>query len=651
MKISKNLAYILLSCSIGLLGLSGCGSDSDTATTAVVVQTGYLYDDQVGGLEYSTATQSGVTGTDGSFKYLVGEKVTFKIGNLTIGKATTANSALTLFDIASTAQNSDGSPSSEVVAMATLLQSLDSDKDPNNGISISQATRDAFAKLSTQTLSATSDVKKIINTDANLTTVSIKSASTATDHLITSTAKIVGATTFAKQTFSGKNITEITKYTVDTSAYDLNHSLSAISSKLPLAVGSGLRLKSNSNGSMVFYGLTDRGPNGDAPLSVTDASGAKYSASKTFPLPDFVPTIAEITVKDGKATVTKTIPLKASASASMSGLPLPSGQTGSTNEIALNDALSASLGFSANGIDPEGIDIDSSGNLWICDEYGPFIAKVNPTTGVIEKKFIPGDATNPLPDIIKNRVPNRGMEGLAIAPDTGYVYGLVQTPLDSDGNGSGDDSYMTLVELNPTTGVVNLYAVTFDKYDATTNPSGFSSSGVKAGDLMALGGGKFLMIEQGKNGKKTLVNNLVLINISGATKITSADYAGKTKLAGITVGGAAIVPSTRTLIVNLRDFGWLPEKAEGLTKIDDQTIAIINDSDFGISASASCKVSGVETTLDATALSVNLAAKTVTTSEKSCDSGTIKYSVTSNAEEERRTRLWVIKLSKPISSY
>lgn len=58
MKISKNLAYILLSCSIGLLGLSGCGSDSDTVTTAVVVQTGYLYDDQVGGLEYSTATQA-----------------------------------------------------------------------------------------------------------------------------------------------------------------------------------------------------------------------------------------------------------------------------------------------------------------------------------------------------------------------------------------------------------------------------------------------------------------------------------------------------------------------------------------------------------------------------------------------------------------
>lgn len=634
-----------------MASFTGCGSDDSSTSTTTTVLTGYIYDDQVAGLEYSTATQSGVTGSDGSFKYVAGEKVTFKVGNVTLGKATDAAAALTLFDLANTAQNSDGSPSSEVVAMAMFLQSLDEDKDPNNGVSISSTTRSAFAKVNAQTIGATTDVTKLINTEAALASVSIKSSSIASDHLVSSVAKIKGSTTLAKQTFSGKNIAEITKYTVDTSAYDLSHSLSTISSKLPLAVGSGLKLKSNSNGTMVFYGLTDRGPNGDGPSSVTDTDGTKYTASKSFPVSSFVPTIAEITVKDGKATVTKTMPLKASASASMTGLPLPSGQTGSTGEIALSADLASSYGFSANGIDPEGIDTDSSGNIWICDEYGPFIAKVNPTTGVIEKKFIPGDATNPLPDILKKRVPNRGMEGVTVAPDTGYVYGLVQTPLDSDGDGSGDDSYMTLVELDPTTGAVNLYAVTFDKYDATTNATGFTSSGVKAGDLTALGGGKFLMIEQGKNGKKALVNNIVLINISSATKITSADYTGKSKLAGITVNGSAIVPATRTLIANLRDFGWLPEKAEGLTKIDDQTIAVINDSDFGVSTEASCKVSGVETTLDATKLSVNLSTKAVTTTEKSCDSGSIKYSMKSNAEEERRTRLWVIKLSKAISQF
>jgi len=115
--------------------LVGCNEDSTSSDATVAsVQTGYIYDDVVGGLEYSTATQKGFTGADGSFKYIKGEKVTFKIGNVTLGKATDANTTLTLFDLAATAQNSDGSPSDEVANMALLLQSLDEDRDPNNGI-------------------------------------------------------------------------------------------------------------------------------------------------------------------------------------------------------------------------------------------------------------------------------------------------------------------------------------------------------------------------------------------------------------------------------------------------------------------------------------------------------------------------------------
>lgn len=629
-------------CLAGLIGLVGCNNDS---TSTAQVQTGYLYDDIVGGLEYTTPTQSGITGADGSFKYVAGEKVTFKLGNITLGKATDANTTLTLFDLASTGQNSDGSPSDEVANMAIFLQSLDEDQDPNNGITISQSTRDAFKKIvGAQTIGADTNLTKI-NSDANLT-VALKDTTIALDHLLGTVSNVKGATVFAKQTYKDGNISEILKMNVNTSTYDLKYALNSTTSTLPLAVGSGLALKTkNSDGSMVFYGITDRGANADAPEGKTTDGvvvtiDGNFTLAKSFPLPTYVPKIAEITVKDGKAVVTKTIDLKAVDGTSTSGRPLPLGTTGSTGEVALNDTLSTKLSFDVNGIDPEGIVFDNDGNVWICDEYGPFIAKVNTTTGQMIKKYTPG---NGLPALLKNRVPNRGMEGIAYDKTTGLVYGVVQTPLDTntDISYAGDDTYLTMVELNPANGDVNLYALPFGN---------FKASGVKAGDLTSLGNGKFLMIEQGKDKALGLVNNIVKFDISNATKITSSMYTGVSGLKSI----ADVTPAARTLIANLRDFGWLPEKAEGMTLLDEYTIAVINDSDFGLATVASCLVAGSSTELDPKKLRLDLTKtpSVLTTSEKVvCDAGSIKFGLGSNAEEERRTRLWVIKLSKPIAQF
>lgn len=64
---------------------------------------------------------------------------------------------------------------------------------------------------------------------------------------------------------------------------------------------------------------------------------------------------------------------------------------------------------------------------------------------------------------------------------------------------------------------------------------------------------------------------------------------------------------------------------------------------------AVCSVADVTTTLDPTKLSLNLATNTLSTSEAACDSGSISYSIVSNAVHERRTRLWLIKLATPLS--
>jgi len=78
------------------LALVGCLGDSNDNTPPAPPQlSGTLSDSAVKGVSYSTS--SGVTGTtaaNGEFKYVAGDKVTFKIGNITLGTVDMATTAL-----------------------------------------------------------------------------------------------------------------------------------------------------------------------------------------------------------------------------------------------------------------------------------------------------------------------------------------------------------------------------------------------------------------------------------------------------------------------------------------------------------------------------------------------------------------------------
>jgi len=145
--------------------LSACGGDSKRGTSpassspvgtqksSVLVQTsstqtassqantpdptpvvGVFVDAFVAGIGYRTATQSGITNAQGEFNYLPGETVTFFIGALEFPPVP-AKGIVTPLDMAQSLN-----PSSPVVLnIARLLQSLDSDGNPANGITISPA--------------------------------------------------------------------------------------------------------------------------------------------------------------------------------------------------------------------------------------------------------------------------------------------------------------------------------------------------------------------------------------------------------------------------------------------------------------------------------------------------------------------------------
>ena len=672
------------------IAIAGCGGSGTSTSTGVFV------DDIVEGIEYVTATQSGVTNEKGEFKYLDGETVTFKVGGTTLGTSA-AKSLVTPIDLDSTASTSN--ITSKVTNMAQLLQSLDEDLDPNNGIRISAATRTALkdTNVSLSPSNFDTELKNRLPTGKKPTETLI-TASIAKEHMQTTLAKYNKAT---KETVTVvPTVSEVTRYAVDTTAVDLEYkgdfvnNFAAQNSKLKLGIGSGLGLLEQNGNTIKLITITDLGPNLDAPTSpiTGNTDGYTYTASKIFPLPSYTPRFATITVTDSKATLdTGSVTLlKNQSGIVISGRPLLPGTTGATGEVAIAENL-APLTGDVNGLDPEGIVKDVQGNYWISDEYGPFIIKLD-STGKELARYAPnsvsGAATGAgLPAIVQQRNPNRGMEGVALAPDTGLVYGLVQSPLVTTESTKTTAAYkkgafLRLVELNPITGATKTYAIPTKAKTATS--VGIAPKDIKAGDLVALGNGKFLMIEQGKDVKGTLFNDVTLIDITGATDLKDKDaayvanmvtpgsnksveelvnYDPKSSDSTSTIDTKAaarddlfvsnnITPVAKTHLFNLRDLGWLAEKAEGLTVLaDKQTLFVINDNDFGVKY----KITGgcTDTQGDLTKYGVNFAAdgksgSLVLSGATACTASETKVSTVPNDPTERQTRLWKIKLANAI---
>ena len=119
------LTVLLTAC----LGGGGGGSDGDSAGAAG--KTGRLVDSAVSGVSYSTASFSGSTNADGEYLYKEGETVTFRIGDI-VFPAVTAKGVLTPLDLAGSTDINDP----VVINIARLLQTLDEDGNPDNGIVI-----------------------------------------------------------------------------------------------------------------------------------------------------------------------------------------------------------------------------------------------------------------------------------------------------------------------------------------------------------------------------------------------------------------------------------------------------------------------------------------------------------------------------------
>lgn len=133
--------------------------DADISPSTAVFQpitgeTGYLLaGTPVAGVAYETPTQQGVTGQDGSFQYEEGETIRFRIGDTLLGEVT-GREKVTPFELAGSAVvtgldiypalEDEQDPFQTVINITVLLQSLDRDAEPDNGIQISQGVAALF---------------------------------------------------------------------------------------------------------------------------------------------------------------------------------------------------------------------------------------------------------------------------------------------------------------------------------------------------------------------------------------------------------------------------------------------------------------------------------------------------------------------------
>ncbi|MGH8445904.1 MAG: esterase-like activity of phytase family protein [Solimonas sp.] len=629
---TKNLVAAVLAASF----LVACSDDDDNNAP---LRSGVLVDSAVAGVAYDSGSESGVTDAAGTFQYREGETVTFKVGGMTVG-AGKGKAQLLLRELDG-GSDANALPNQSSINRAVLLQTLDSDSDPTNGITISTATATALKNAAMPDVTKPSaDFATALATvlSAASITRTVQDAGVARDHLLVGEAQLRGSVT---EPVSGGVFTSIQHFVVPDNRVPYTGTDAGIKAAypngFPLAVGSGLNYIATSGGAMTFYSITDRGPNGDSP-ALTDGT-----LTKVFPVPAYAPTFVKLTVASTGVTISDVHELKVSDTTKVTGLPLPKGTVGSTSETALSEALlKLDPATDVNGLDTEAIVRDpDSVHAWTCDEYGPFVSKFELATGKIVRTYKPGTE---LPAIIAQRQPNRGCEGLALTP-SGKLYQMVQSTLDIKKNTA---LFTRIVEIDKTTNEATpptrMLAYPLTPADWEDGKSGKA----KLGDMVAIDNTHFLIIEQGAFADHKIHNKLFLVDISQATDITNVKTSDDKELENITtpadLAARGVVTATKTLIADFRDYGWQIEKAEGLALIDSQTIALINDDDFGVA---------VEARTAAGVLAADVTALKVDDTGKATDAeGTVyTYKIVPNKPQERHTQLWVFKLAKPVLQF
>jgi Esterase-like activity of phytase/Bacterial protein of unknown function (DUF839) len=367
---------------------------------------------------------------------------------------------------------------------------------------------------------------------------------------------------------------------------------------------SGLFPIPNTNGKE-FWTVSDRGVNIDA--ANANVAGCRPTYDKIYAFPNYAPKIHRVKLEGDSVRVLQTIAIKRPNGTTATGIINPTGFGSTALEVPSIDTVQScgvdNANFNAKtvakdawGIDSEGIAVDKDGNFWICEEGGPTIWKVG-KDGVVIARYTPyanldgHESQDILIDpVFSYRKNNRGFEGIAIAPN-GKVYAIIQSPILFPTKSVGESSRVhRILEIDPTTNATRMLVYLNDGVIGASGADQIRLRDWKIGDMVAVNNTEFLVLEAAARGTSD-VKRLYKINIANATAVTGGiDYSSNTKSLEALVGTSSdelaansIVPVEKTLVMDLLANEWpaVLDKAEGIAIINDSTIAISNDNDYG----------------------------------------------------------------------
>ncbi len=144
----KNVLSMAVACVLSGVMLTACGGGGDdngggsnggnngggTDTGSKPLHTAVFLDSVVGGLDYRCNDYTGVTNAKGEFLFDDGDTCEFALGNQRLGAVTlkAGNSLVTPYTLA-------GDDKEKAIRIAALLQTLDSDSNPENGITLDKS--------------------------------------------------------------------------------------------------------------------------------------------------------------------------------------------------------------------------------------------------------------------------------------------------------------------------------------------------------------------------------------------------------------------------------------------------------------------------------------------------------------------------------
>jgi len=121
---------------VAIFVIAACGGDSTKPSATAQVREGQFVDSPVAGLRYDAGSGiSGKTDASGKFRYIQGQQVQFFIGNTLLGASQGAE-ILTPMNLAKTESSTNNINSPAFLNRLKLLQSLDNDSNPDNGITL-----------------------------------------------------------------------------------------------------------------------------------------------------------------------------------------------------------------------------------------------------------------------------------------------------------------------------------------------------------------------------------------------------------------------------------------------------------------------------------------------------------------------------------